>query len=128
MWTVQSALKTGPPEDYVTSCTALYLEQDLYCLATTHGSVYVLLLGYLTLCRYDPWPRTVDVNKVPAGISRKQQIKSQQLLASKKNGVLDVLNNLGKDDENSCISPAKAGQRRSVSECCIFSKLEVEGP
>jgi hypothetical protein len=52
MWTVQSALKTGPPglftqpfttdcdpEDYVTSCTALYLEQDLYCLATTHGSM-----------------------------------------------------------------------------------------
>ena len=53
MWTVQTALKTGPPghipilhyfsslwlEDYVTSCTALFLEQDLYCLATSHGSV-----------------------------------------------------------------------------------------
>mmetsp|Transcript_24802 Transcript_24802/g.25431 ORF Transcript_24802/g.25431 Transcript_24802/m.25431 type:complete len:811 (-) Transcript_24802:16-2448(-) len=87
MWTVQSALKTGPPEDYVTSCTPLYLEQDLYCLATSHGSIY------------DPWPRTVDVNKVPAGVSRKQMIKTQQLQATKKNSVLDVLSNLGREDE-----------------------------
>lgn len=102
MWTVQSALKTGPPEDYVTSCTPLYLEQDLYCLATSHGSIY------------DPWPRTVDVNKVPAGVSRKQMIKTLQLQATKKNSVLDVLSNLGKEDENTIAASNKNSHKKTT--------------
>lgn len=77
-------------------------------------------MNLTTSSRYDPWPRTVDVNKVPAGISRKQQIKSQQLLAAKKNGLLDVLSNLGKEDENFGISPTKFNQKRSLSKFFIF--------
>eukprot|EP00602_Paraphysomonas_sp_CaronLab_P004899 CAMPEP_0185026632 /NCGR_PEP_ID=MMETSP1103-20130426/10970_1 /TAXON_ID=36769 /ORGANISM="Paraphysomonas bandaiensis, Strain Caron Lab Isolate" /LENGTH=863 /DNA_ID=CAMNT_0027560281 /DNA_START=92 /DNA_END=2683 /DNA_ORIENTATION=- len=80
MWTVQSALKSGAPEKFVTSCTPIYLEQDLYCLATSHGNTY------------NPWPRTVEVDIVSAGISRKQMIKQQQALASKKNTLFDTLN------------------------------------
>jgi hypothetical protein len=39
-------------------------------------------------------------------------IKSQQLLAAKKNGVLDVLSNLGRGEEN--LSMGKPAQKRSV--------------
>lgn len=76
-WTVQSALKSGPPEKYVSSIDPIYLEQDLYCLATTHGNTY------------QPWPRTVEVNRVPAGSSRKQIIKAQQEIQSVKKNTLN---------------------------------------
>jgi hypothetical protein len=134
MWTVQSALKTGPPgnftvcsrslfvEDYVTSCTPLYLEQDLYCLATSHGTLYITFCQpstHFSVNRYEPWPRTVDVNKVPAGVSRKQMIKTQELLATKKNSVLDVLTNLGREDEGGI--SAKGSHKRFLKFISFFS-------
>ena len=39
-WVVQTALRDELPADnFVTSCTGIYLEQDLYCLSTSHGNV-----------------------------------------------------------------------------------------
>lgn len=46
-WTVQTAVKNKAVGKYVMSCAAIYLEQDLYCLGTSHGNTYV------------PWPRLV---------------------------------------------------------------------
>lgn len=68
-WTVQNALKTGVPSKYVQSCTSIYLSQDLYCLATSHGNLY------------DPWPRTVEVNKVQAQLEKKKEVQKLSKLA-----------------------------------------------
>lgn len=68
-WTVQNALKTGEPDKYVQSCTGIYLSQDLYCLATSHGNLY------------DPWPRTVEVNKVQAQLEKKKDVQKKSKLA-----------------------------------------------
>lgn len=46
-------------------------------------------------CRYNPWPRTVEVNKVPAGSSRKQILKAQQQIQSvKKNSLNESLSTM----------------------------------
>jgi hypothetical protein len=68
-WTVQNALKTGVPSRFVQSCTSIYLSQDLYCLATSHGNLY------------DPWPRTVEVNKVQAQLEKKKEAQKLSKLA-----------------------------------------------
>lgn len=68
-WTVQNALKTGVPSKFVQSCTDIYLSQDLYCLATSHGNIY------------DPWPRTVEVNKVQAQLEKKKEVQKCSKLA-----------------------------------------------
>ena len=68
-WTVQNALKTGVPSNFVQSCTSIYLSQDLYCLATSHGNLY------------DPWPRTVEVNKVQAQLEKKKEVQKLSRLS-----------------------------------------------
>ena len=85
-WTVQNALKTGVPSKYVQSCTSIYLSQDLYCLATSHGNLY------------DPWPRTVEVNKVQAQLEKKKEAQKLSKLA-----------------ESSFFSPSKAERSKTSS-------------